>query len=242
MLWTGQSCSIKEDRDVCPCFLTVVRPDSEAGMRGEVYWYLAAGDFRLEGKIEDGEKQSCDIEVPRTEIRLIAVSGISGGLSYNGVFRIEEGDSCPPVYCYENRLDTRCNSLRDTIRLHKNYCRVSIRGDLPESFTYMLAGRSCGLDQDGNILQGGFLSDFCPEEGGLYCNVPRQADPYLRLDVYREGELLRSFPIGDMIAESGYDWAAEDLEDVQIWLDYQATGVNIAMEGWTHRITFYYEF
>ncbi len=242
MLLTCPSCSVKEDREICPCFLTVVRPDSEAGLQGEVFWYLAAGDYMLEGKIEDGEKQACDIEVPRTVFRLIAVSGITGGLSQISGFRIEEGESCPPVYCYRAELDTRCNSLRDTIRLHKNYCRVTVRGGFPDSFTYMLEGQSCGFDWEGNIIQGRFHSYFNYGEGGFYCNVPRQADSSLRLDLLREGELLRSFPLGDLIAQSGYDWEAEDLEDIEISLDYQDTGVNFNIDGWTHRLTFYYEF
>lgn len=236
------SCSIKEDREICPCFLTVVRPDSGVGSQGEVFWCLAAGDYRLEGEIEEGEKQNCDIEVPRTVIRLIAVSGISGGFYDNSGFRIEEGESFPPVYYYKTDLDARCNSLRDTIRLHKNYSRVILMGDIPESFTYILNGTACGYDWDGNILKGVFRSQFSQDETGFCCRVPRQEDSSLRLELYQEGELVRSFPIGDIISESGFNWAAEDLEDIEISLDYQETGVNCTVNGWTHSITFYYEF
>lgn len=242
MLGSCLSCSIKEDREICPCFLTVVRPDSGAGSQGEVSWCLAAGDYRLEGEIEEGEKQICDIEVPRTVIRLIAVSGISGGFYDNSGFRIEEGESFPPVYYYKTDLDARCNSLRDTIRLHKNYCVVRILGDIPGSFTYMLYGTACGFDWDGNPLSGVFRSEFIQDETGFCCRVPRQDDSSLRLELYKAGVLMRSFPIGDIIAESGFDWAAEDLEDIEIRLDYQETGVNCSVNGWTHSITFYYEF
>ena len=139
MLVSGNSCSIKEDREACPCFLTVVRPDSEAGLQGDVFWFLAAGEYSIEGKIEEGETEYCDIEVPRTVLRLIAVSGIQDGLSIEGGLRIEEGKDCPPVYYYRTDLDTRCNSLRDTLQLHKNYSRISIQGNLSLDYSYMLA-------------------------------------------------------------------------------------------------------
>ena len=242
MLCFVQSCSIKEDREVCPCYLTVVRPDSGAGSQGEVFWYLAAGDYGLEGMIEEGEKQVCDIEVPRTVFRLIAVSGMTGGLSDKSGFWIGEGEKYPPVYYYKTDLDARCNSLRDTIRLHKNYCNISLRGDISENLTYCLAGSSCGFDWDGNILRGGFRSQFGQEGATFRCRAPRQADSSLSLEVYRSGELLRSFPIGDIIAESGFDWNAVDLEDIEVTLDYIDTGVDFTVNGWKHTLTFYYEF
>ena len=234
LLCLCQACSIKEDREICPCFLTVVRPDSGAGSQGDVFWYL--------GMIEEGEKQVCDIEVPRTVFRLIAVSGIVGGLSGNSVFRIGEGESYPPVYYYKTDLDAHCNSLRDTIRLHKNYCNVSIEGQVSDSFTYILAGSSCGFDWEGNIVRGDFSSPFYREGASFCCRAPRQADSSLRLELYKDGVLLRSFPIGEMIAESGFDWAAEDLEDIEVRLDYIDTGVDFTVNGWKHTITFYYEF
>lgn len=236
------SCSIKEDREVCPCFLSVSRPDPEAGLQGDVFWYLAAGDYSIGGKMEEGEKEVCDIEVPREVLRLIAVSGIPDGLFMNGGLRIEEGNECPPVYYYKTDLDARCNSLRDTIHLHKNYCTVSIRGDTSQSFTYYLAGTSCGFDWDGNILQGSFRAPFREEEEGLSCRTPRQGDDSLRLEVCQGAELVRSFPIGEIIAGSGYDWSAEDLEDVVLTLDYTDTQVTFTVNGWQHKITFYYEF
>ena len=62
------------------------------------------------------------------------------------------------------------------------------------------------------------------------------------MDVYLGQELMRSFPIGDIIAQSGFDWEAEDLEDIDLTLDYSATQVTFTVNGWTHRLTFYYEF
>ena len=167
MLGLCFSCSIKEDREICPCFLTVVRPDTGVGSQGEVYWFLAAGDYRLEGEIEEGEKQSCETEVPRTMLRLIAVSGLSGGFYDNSGFRIGEGENFPPVYYYKTDLDARCNSLRDTIRLHKNFSVVRILGDRLENHTYVLNGAACGFDWDGNILKGVFRSQFSQDETGF---------------------------------------------------------------------------
>ena len=50
--------------------------------------------------------------------------------------------------------------------------------------------------------------------------LPVQMDGSLRLNVMAyDGTLLRSFALGEYILQSGYDWNAEDLEDIRIEVD-----------------------
>lgn len=239
---TLHSCSIKEDRGECPCWLTLQVP-SQGGSHLIVNWVLEASDTVREGILDDENNPSCTVEVPREKIRLVAVSGADGRFAGVQGLKIEEGRPYPPVYYYQTVLDTSCDSLRDTIRLHKNHAYVKIRDNSPNaSFTYYLCGNSCGFDLDGKVARGPFRSKADFKEGAYSCIVPRQGDNSLRLDIYLGQELMRSFPIGDIIAQSGFDWEAEDLEDIDLTLDYSATQVTFTVNGWTHRLTFYYEF
>ena len=78
---TLHSCSIKEDRGECPCWLTLQVP-SQGGSHLIVNWVLEASDTVREGILDDENNPSCTVEVPREKIRLVAVSGADGRPSW----------------------------------------------------------------------------------------------------------------------------------------------------------------
>ena len=239
---TLHSCSIKEDREVCPCWLTIQTVPG-GGSQSEVCWSLWASDAVRQGVLDVLGDPSCTVEVPRETIRLVAVSGAEGLFSAELGLMTEEGEQYPPVYYYSSVLDSRCESLRDTILLHKNHVCINIQdGNSTGSFRYRIVGNVCGFGPDGQILPGPFSSQAEQSAGSFICRVPRQADGSLRLDVYQGSQLTRSFPLGEIIEMSGFDWTAEDLEDIDLTLYYTATEVTFTVNGWQHKITFYYEF
>ena len=67
---------------------------------------------------------------------------------------------------------------------------------------------------------------------GTVC-VPRQADNGLVLRILDEDKILREFALGEYIAESGYDWSAENLDDVEISIDYAHSFISIEVDDWT---------
>ena len=44
--------------------------------------------------------------------------------------------------------------------------------------------------------------------------------------------MLRTFPLGDYIVQGGYDWAAPDLPDLPMEIDYARTQVTFRLECW----------
>ena len=95
---------------------------------------------------------------------------------------------------------------------------------------------------------------FAPSlENGVYqVRVPRQVDNSLELvmleipdqvgydgeeipgQVGYDGErvVVDRLPLGEYIARSGYDWTAEDLDDVNVALDLEMQQVTITVSGW----------
>ena len=84
---------------------------------------------------------------------------------------------------------------------------------------------------------------FAPSlENGVYqVRVPRQVDNSLELvmleipgQVGYDGErvVVDRLPLGEYIARSGYDWTAEDLDDVNVALDLEMQQVMITVSGW----------
>ena len=69
-------------------------------------------------------------------------------------------------------------------------------------------------------------------EGNLQAGLPRQVDASLLLEVDDGTSVQKTFALGEYIISSGYDWTAEELEDMTVTLDYQITYVKITVSGW----------
>ena len=273
------SCSIKEDRDGCPCWMTVEMP-GQAGYDGEKVGQdgrspVGAGDdrcvvLRLRGNSDedavDYEYQvteavrvdvgALEYEVPRGSVGVSAVAfgneiPVRAGYDekaagYDGdEIRVPVGEQMDSLYGFFKMYHTRCESVLCDVELHKEFCTVS--------FTLSEDGYSSPYDIEvwGNVagvsawdlmpLDGDFR--FAPSlENGVYqVRVPRQVDNSLELvmleipgQVGYDGErvVVDRLPLGEYIARSGYDWTAEDLDDVNVALDLEMQQVMITVSGW----------
>jgi hypothetical protein len=62
--------------------------------------------------------------------------------------------------------------------------------------------------------------------------LPRQIDASLMLEVDDGKGGYKAFALGQYIVSSGYDWTAEDLEDITVTLDYALTEIRLVIGGW----------
>ncbi len=146
------SCSIKEDRDGCPCWMTVEMP-GQAGHDGR--FPVGAGDdgtvvLRLRGNSDedavDYEYQvteavrvdigALEYEVPRGSVGVSAVAfgnEIPGRTGYDGKsaeydgdeIRVPVGEQMDSLYGFFKMYHTRCESILCDVELHKEFCTVS---------------------------------------------------------------------------------------------------------------------
>ena len=276
------SCSIKEDRDGCPCWMTVEMPDL-VGQDGEKVGQdgrspVGAGDdgtvvLRLRGNSDedavDYEYQvteavrvdvgALEYEVPRGAVGVSAVAfgnempdrvGYDGIVGYDGdEIRIPVGEQMDSLYGYFRMFYTRCESVLCDVELHKEFCTVSFTlGDDGYVSPYDLEvwGNVAGVSAwDLMPLEGDFRFAPSPEDGVYRVRVPRQVDNSLELVMLEmpdqaghdggadnERVVVDRLPLGEYIARSGYDWAAEDLADVHIALDMEKQQVMITVSDW----------
>ena len=283
------SCSIKEDRDGCPCWMTVEMPDL-VGQDGEKVGQdgrspVGAGDdgtvvLRLRGNSDedavDYEYQvteavrvdvgALEYEVPRGSVGVSAVAfgneipgragydekvaGYDGGMpdrvGYDGdEIRIPVGEQMDSLYGYFRMFYTRCESVLCDVELHKEFCTVSFTlGNEGYVSPYDLEvwGNVAGVSAwDLMPLEGDFRFAPSPKDGVYRVRVPRQLDASLELVMLEmpdqaghDGEraVVDRLPLGEYIARSGYDWAAEDLADVHIALDMEKQQVMITVSDW----------
>lgn len=237
VLLSSAACSVKEQRDDCPCRLVLDFTDVDtlalASLRvsvsdaaGPVYERSSAsGDFCPE----------FGISVPRCEIDVNVYSGEEDCFDPGKGIVIPYGEDCPHIFMYSSSVDARCESVRDTVRMRKNHCIMDLYMDKEEDSAYELClkGKVSGYGPDGRPVAGDF--SFCPsaDKGHAYrACLPRQLDSSLMLEIDDGSEVLKTFALGEYIAAGGYDWDAPDLEDLTVHIDWAMTAVTLTVSGW----------
>ena len=181
--FTCPGCSVKEDRDLCPCTLVLEFPREDAErlqdgvtvcMRGYSDDVFSLCDTLLAGQTaSDGspdtisDKGSYSYVVPKGDIDLAvaySADGLAGELSSSGKWiEIDEGRPCPSIWTCCEKVSARADRVTVPVRLHKNFCRIDIqvRDVDGEEFPFKLRvrGNVNGYGLDGKPARGAFLCD-----------------------------------------------------------------------------------
>ena len=255
------SCSIKEDRDWCPCWMTVNLSDV-----AESRQYIAESVvLRLRGNSgEDAvdyafkmtetmntEVGSLEYEVPRGSVGVSAVvfgNEIHGQAGYDGrkavnnaryngdEIRIPIGEQMDSLYGFFKMYNTRCESVLCNVELHKEFCTVSFTlGEDGYSSPYDIEvwGNIAGVSAwDLMPIKGDFRYAPMQKKGVYRVRVPRQIDASMEMVMLSNQETVIRLPLGKYIIKSGYDWSAKDLSDVSVALDLEKQQVMVTVSGW----------
>ena len=228
------SCSIKEDRDGCPCWMTVEMPgqvghDSAVILRLHGNYDEGAMDYAY--KISESIKADVGIleyEVPRGSVGVSVVNSAR--------LEVSVGEQMDSLYGFFKPYHTRCESVKCDVELHKEFCTVSftIVDEYYESpYDIEVRGNVSGISPwDLAPMNGVFQYAPVAEEGVYRLRVPRQVDASLEMVMLSNQEIVNRLPLGEYIIRSGYDWAAKDLSDVSVALDLEKQQVMVTVSGW----------
>ena len=228
------SCSIKEDRDGCPCWMTVEMPD-RVGQDGSVVLRLRGNSdedaINYEYQVTEEVKASVgalEYEVPRGAVGVSAVNPVR--------LTIPVGEQMDSLYGFFKMYHTRCESVLCDVDLHKEFCTVSFtlgEDGYTSPYDIEVWGNVAGVSAwDLMPVQGDFRYAPVQKNGVYQVRVPRQVDNSLELVMLEDSEIVDRLPLGEYIARSGYDWTAEDLADVNVALDLEMQQVMITVSGW----------
>lgn len=231
------SCSVKEDRSVCPCCMTLDFSElCDMGIN-EVVVRVATPDGLV-----FSEKVGCEYfkedyvrTVPRRPLTVSVWTGADVDGEVEELLKIPYGMECPPLYMDVLPIDATGESCFGKVQLNKNHCRLTVRmkGNDVVPYSLTFRGGIDGYGYDGTLSEGGFCSVAYPEENGaLQTVLPRQADSSLMMELDDGKGFFKTFAIGEYMAAGGYDWAAESLLDAEVTLDYYVTHIQISVQGW----------
>lgn len=178
--FTCPGCSVKEDRDLCPCTLVLEFPGEDAerlheGVTVCMRGYSDGDGFSLCDTISTGQSASGGVSdgvsysyvVPKGDIDLAvaySADGLAGELNSSGKWiEIDEGRPCPSIWTCCEKVSARADRVTVPVRLHKNFCRIDIqvRDVDGEEFPFKLRvrGNVNGYGLDGKPARGAFLCD-----------------------------------------------------------------------------------
>lgn len=177
--FTCPGCSVKEDRDLCPCTLVLEFHSEDAErlqdgvtvcMRGYSDDGFSLCDTLLAGQPASGGSSdgvSYSYVVPKGDIDLAvaySADGLAGELNSSGKWiEIDEGRPCPSIWTCCEKVSARADRVTVPVRLHKNFCRIDIqvRDVDGEEFPFKLRvrGNVNGYGLDGKPARGAFLCD-----------------------------------------------------------------------------------
>ena len=219
------SCSVKEDRGDCPCYLTV---DAERTVSVDG-WFGTRSLFNVNGGFVDRQ-------VPRGIVDIVAS---------HGRFSVPEGQQMDSLFARRIPVDTDGESAYARVTLCKNFATIELdfkdEDDGRTDYDLLATGTISGVDARSlNPEEGSF--SFVPEPNtdgrGYAFRVPRQKDETLKLLLSKDGNIVETIDLGYLIAKTGFDWKAESLGDIAILCDLPAHTFTITVKDWDGPVIF----
>ncbi len=234
------SCSVKEDRSGCPCYLEVDASEVNSPFVVIESWVEGRTDRTVLCADIEGEDLGVihEYPVPRGLLRLTAVGDSGRILIWNDSFQPRVGRQMDSLFARSVLLETRCESLREVLRLNKQFATVTLAfedcEDGRDGYRLVFLGNVGGVDPVTlEPVPGAFRFVAQPDPvGGFSVRVPRQMDASLVAELYRDGDYVDTVPVGELIEKAGFDWTQEDLGDVRIVANLPASTFTVTVMDW----------
>lgn len=233
------ACSIKENRRVCPCELTV-RSSSELRTDGNVLVSVVQeGTVVKQGMMsrEDFEAGTFVLNIPRKPTEVTVFTGITDMNTVAGRrLDIRADHQCDEVYSVSASIEPDTDSYECIVNPHKNYARLDlcIIGMMDDA-SMRVRGSVQGYDlMSLDPCEGLFSCD--PDKGNSVgtwrLRLPRQIDDSLVLELDPASESMFTIGLGKMIDASGYSFADEDLLDIAVTVDLTKSSALVKVADW----------
>ena len=220
-------CSVKEERNGCPRVIALDLSEVDTGALAAAGCGAMLVGMRSVRPPQETWEELLDVEslprvyemtVPDDSVCLYALAATDFGGISGGELNIPAGEACPGIFSWRAAIPAG----RETsvpVTLHKDFCLIDITLErpFPPALSYVAVGGISGATLGGVPREGYFFCPLSPDSGGsCRLSVPRQKDSSLRLMVLENDDAVRYFALGYYMGLAGYDWGAEDLEDISV--------------------------
>lgn len=221
-------CTVKMDMEGCPGFLKLDMSHVDyARLRRDgidsVFVYVG-GEEEAAASIEVSESpDQVWVPVPKGNVE-VAVA--AGGCFAGERFLQQRGMDYPLLYLYGRQM-TMDETAEDVVHLTRESLVLNLAFRQSGEYLLDFIGTCNGFDGAGKEVHEGFdLSVRTDASGRCSVGLPRQRDASLAVSVTRSGRVSSYFKLGRFMAENGYDWDAENLEDYSLVIDYSENKID----------------
>lgn len=239
------SCSVKEDRSDCPCLLTIdlsLCQDNakQMSLKG---WNASSSLFGrkvLKKDYPDGIK----IMVPRGNVSYSIFTAVPSYHQTGSVISCPTGSQAEPLFAYRQTVVAAGETAYDRVELHKQHSVLNISFGLKEGdhagISEIAVKAECnGMStEDLSPQKGDFSARTSSDDGFFTVLVPRQGKGAITLEAYAGDNKVREEDLAEILRENGYDWEAEDLDDVWIDFDLGLAECTVEINRWEEGISY----
>lgn len=237
LLWLV-SCTVKEDRRVCPCALEVSFHDSVTDKDSVILLGWSEEElFDVRIDTEDYPEVYTQ-NTPRKIVSFGAIKGMGISIKIGHQLVTPEGHECDSLYAYSEVIDCTGETAHTIVKFHKQFATIHIgivnTNYNPDDYSFVVTSHSCGIDiLNYDAVAGDFRCEpYLYSEKEYRCRVTRQADDSLTLTAIHHTGDKAVFPLGKYISSIGYDWKATELQDVYITLDMSRGKIGVGIADW----------
>lgn len=227
------ACSLKEERGVCPCWLTV---DTD-GRQMLVSAWSSGRYFR--GETVSGVRE---YELERGFLALSAVSPSTHIMDGDNLV-IELRCQADSVYGQSMTVDYVGDEYLYKVQPFKQFATLTMtldvdEGDIAPEYDAVVRGNTCGWNlKTFQGVSGAFEYEPVREDGKRYTfRVPRQLDDSLEMDLVIGSVVMRTVRIGELVRTAGYNWNEDNLQDIEMLIDLERSTVQIDVNGWENAV------
>ena len=249
------SCSIREERDGCPCILTITA-DRESVWHytipiGESV-YRQAIPYPVSLRIDMGGYLAYDnpgafparqeeerIEIVKGQALVTYHTSLTNAKEDREGITISKGQQWDRLFIGRDEVFCEGETARDTLHFRKEHCIIWLyMAGMPAGdecpFSILLSGNVVGIDpQTLSPVKGEF--QCVPEQLETFvfqAVVPRQTDDTLTLELTDDSGRTHSYDVGKSIADAGYDWGKDDLDNLTLRIEYGIPGISVTVLPW----------
>lgn len=232
---SAASCSIFEDRSLCPAFVALdleYQPERSHDASFKLMRWTDGRLVEMSDRIYSESQHSYDIPVDDGMNDIVALSPCDTARLDEecGKIVIPLGEQHNPFYGLSGRFFISGNDVSMKGTLHKQFTRLRFRLKRVPCHDYSVVVESdvCGVyTRTLEPVRGAFLHEFPTMEEIYECILPRQFDDSdIRIVIRnnnpdnKEKDII--IPLGESLRRERYDWAYPELADIYAYVDVVA--------------------
>ena len=239
------SCSLKEDRDGCPCHLIIDLDNAVGNGNADIFIFQDGEEVLADNVVPADYPEGYRCEVRRRPASATVIQGLEESVLNGGRLVIRDGNDADRLFLYNETLQCGSETVRAAADLHKNWTTLEISlaaeegEDSPAGNVRIdISGGICGMDlRNGAPVRGDFqcIARLADSGFAVYAvNLPRQisSEDEILIAVSRNGKELFTCDISEAISRTGFDWSKPDLDDIRLRLDYISALFDVEIAEW----------